>query len=171
MSSTPRNGTARAVADLGQGTIVATIEIAASPERVFRSLTEPEEILRWWGAEGVYRTTEWTTDLRVGGRWRAGGKSADGQSFSVCGTILEIDPPRKLVQTWKADWDGGNETKITYSIDPVASGTRVTVRHEGFTGRPESCADHAQGWERVLGWLSAHLSPRQTQAAAHGTET
>ena len=164
MSMTPRNGAARAVADLGQGTIIATIEVAASPERVFRSLTAPEEILRWWGAEGVYRATEWTTDLRIGGEWRAGGKSADGRPFSVGGTILEIDPPRRLVQTWKADWDGANETKVTYSLDPISGGTRVTVRHEGFAGRAESCAGHTQGWERVLGWLSAYLSPRQAPA-------
>jgi hypothetical protein len=33
------------------------------------------------------------------------------------------------------------------------------MRHEGFTGRAESCRGHARGWERVLGWLAAHASP------------
>lgn len=158
MTDKPKSSAARAVADLEAGKIVATIEIRATPERVFRSLTTPEELVRWWGAEGVYRTTEWTADMRVGGKWRAGGKGADGQPFSVEGIVLEIDPPRKLVQTWKADWDGGKETKVTYSLDPIAEGTRVTVAHEGFAGRPQSCRDHEQGWERVLEWLSSHLS-------------
>lgn len=158
MTDKPSSGAARAVADLDLGTIVATIEIQATPERVFRSLTTPEELVRWWGAEGAYRTTEWTTEMRVGGKWRAGGKGADGRSFSVEGVILAVDPPRKLVQTWKADWDGGKETKLTYSLDPIPDGTRVTVLHEGFAGRPQSCKDHGQGWERVLEWLSIHLS-------------
>lgn len=158
MSST-RTGAARAVADLGTGTIIATVEIAAPPERVFRALTAAEEITRWWGAEGVYRTTEWSVDFRAGGQWRAAGKDADGKAFSVGGTILEIEPPRRLVQTWKPDWDAGHETKVTYTLDAVPGGTRVTVRHDGFAGRPESCSGHAAGWEQVLGWLLAHVSP------------
>jgi uncharacterized protein YndB with AHSA1/START domain len=166
MTNTPRTGAARALADLELGTIVATIEIHATPETVFRSLTTPEELLRWWGAEGVYRTTEWTMELRVGGKWRAGGKGADGQPFSVEGTILAIDPPRKLVQTWRADWDGSKETKVTYSLDPIADGTRITVLHEGFAGRPESCKGHGEGWELVLGWLSSYVSPASGRAVA-----
>ena len=158
MTNTLRTGAARAIADVELGTIVATIEIQATPERVFRSLTTPEDLVRWWGAEGVYQTTEWTTELRVGGKWRAGGKAVDGKSFSVEGTILAVDPPRKLVQTWRADWDGSKETKVTYSLTPIADGTRVTVLHEGFDGRSESCKEHASGWEQVLGWLSSYVS-------------
>jgi uncharacterized protein YndB with AHSA1/START domain len=62
-----------------------------------------------------------------------------------------------LVQTWKADWDGGHVTTIRYQLDPIPGGTRVTVRHDGFAGRAESCAGHARGWERVLGWLTGHF--------------
>lgn len=156
--SSARSGAARAVADLGTGTILATVEVAATPERVFRALTEADEVMRWWGADGAYRTTEWSVELRAGGRWRAAGEGADGKAFSVGGTILEIDPPRRLVQTWKPDWDAGRETTVTYTLDAVPGGTRVTVRHEGFAGRPESCADHAAGWEQVLGWLLGHAS-------------
>src|SRR5262249_15104810 len=70
--------------------------------------------------------------------------------------FLEIDPPRKIVQTWKPDWDGGHVTTITYRLDAIANGTRVTVRHAGFGERVESCKNHGLGWERVLGWLGAH---------------
>jgi len=33
----------------------------------------------------------------------------------------------------------------------------VTVRHEGFTGCDEAAYEHAEGWERVLGWLDHYL--------------
>jgi len=164
MSADSGRSRARAVADLGQGTIIATVEIAAPAERVFRALTTPEEILRWWGAEGVYQTTEWTIDLREGGAWDAAGRSADGSRFSVGGRVLEVDPPRKLVQTWKPDWDEGKETTVTYTLDPVEGGTRVTVRHEGFAGRPQSCRGHTSGWEQVLAWLDAHAATPQPAA-------
>jgi uncharacterized protein YndB with AHSA1/START domain len=158
MSAQPKRRAARAIADLGAGIILATVDIAVSPERVFRALSS-EEVTRWWGSDDTYRTTSWEADARPGGRWRCGGVSKDGHEFSVGGDYLEVDPPRKLVQTWAPDWDPGPPTTITYLLDPIAEGTRLTLRHEGFVGRAESCAGHAEGWERVLGWLDGHLAP------------
>ena len=155
MSAAKRS--ARVVADVTRGTIVGTVEIAAPPERVFRALSS-DEITKWWGSPELYRTTEFTGDLRVGGKWRAAGVGADGSAFSVGGEYVEIDPPRKLVQTWRADWDGGNTTTITYRLQAIEGGTRVTLWHEGFADRAESCAGHAEGWERVLGWLGDHFA-------------
>jgi uncharacterized protein YndB with AHSA1/START domain len=144
---------ARAVADVTEGVVLAFVEIAAPPERVFRALTT-EEITQWWGSPLEYRTTEYTADLRPGGRWRTVGVGADGKEFAVEGVFREIDRPRRLVQTWVAPWDGGNETLITYTLDAIEGGTRVTVRHEGFGDRQESCRGHGEGWERVLAWLA-----------------
>ena len=148
--------TARAIANMKDGVIVATVEIAASPERVFRALTT-SELAQWWGEEGVYRVTGHEADLRVGGSWKSTGRSADGTEFSVSGTILEIEPPRRLVQTWKYDWEGGGETRLTYQLEAIEGGTRLTARHEGFID-PQAAASHASGWEKVLGWLVAHLA-------------
>ena len=148
---------ARAVADLAEGTLLATVEIAAPPERVFRAISS-SEITSWWGSDHEYRTTAWTGDLRVGGRWRADGKGADGHTFFVEGEFLEIDPPRKLVHTWRPGWDGGGPTTITYRLDPIEGGTRLTLRHAGFTSA-DSCDQHSQGWMRVLDWLTGYVAP------------
>jgi len=156
MSTTKR--AARAVADLSKGVVLAMVEIDVPPERVFRALTTPDELVHWWGSTDTYQLTESTMDLRVGGQWRTLGRGATGP-FSVSGEFLEIDPPRKLVQTWIADWDGGHTTTIHYQLDPIATGTRVTVRHEGFGDRAESCDGHSRGWERVLGWLERFVEP------------
>jgi uncharacterized protein YndB with AHSA1/START domain/uncharacterized protein YciI len=149
---------ARAIADVGAGTILATVEIAAPPERVFAALTSPDELVKWWGTAETYRTTAWTSDLKVGGRWRADGTGANGP-FSVEGEFIEIDPPRKLVCTWKPTWDAGTATTLTYRLEAIEGGTRVVVRHEGFSDRADSCRGHAQGWEQVLEWLRAHAAP------------
>jgi uncharacterized protein YndB with AHSA1/START domain len=153
MSARIKSG-ARAVADVAGGRLLASVEIAAPIERVFRALSSAE-VTEWWGSKDLYRTTSWVGDLRPGGHWRSEGVAADGTPFSVEGTYLEIDAPRKLVQTWKAAWDGGNETTITYLLESIESGTRLTLRHEGFALRADSCRGHAEGWERVLGWLAA----------------
>jgi len=149
---------ARAVADLAEGTILASVEIAAPPERVFRALSS-KEIVEWWGSEGLYKTTEWTGDVRVGGRWKASGVGADGKPFAVQGEYIELDPPKKLTHTWAPDWDPGAPTRVTYRLEPIEGGTRLTLRHEGFTSQ-ESCGRHSQGWTRVLDWLGSHVAPR-----------
>lgn len=153
--------TARAVADLSEGVILANVEIGAPPDRVFKALTDPKEIVRWWGSADTYRTEEWTADFRVGGRWRALGRAADGKPFRVEGEFLEIDPPRKVVQSWRPDWDGDHVTTVTYRLDSIAGGTRVTVRHTGFGERREACKGHGEGWEKVLAWLQKHLEAKQ----------
>jgi len=121
---------ARAIADAGSGTILATVEITAPPELVFRALTTPDEIVCWWGSDEVHRTTGWTADPRVGGRWRAEGRSADGQPHAMEGEFLEVDPPHNLVQTWKPDWLEGPVTTLTYRLEANPNGTRLIVRHE-----------------------------------------
>jgi uncharacterized protein YndB with AHSA1/START domain len=150
-----RKAAATAVADVTEGLILARVEITASPERVFRALTT-DELTRWWGAVEGYRTTAFTIDLRPGGAWRSEGKGADGRAFHVEGEVIEVDPPRKLVQTWRPSWESGPATTITYTLDAIDGGTRVTLRHTGFTNA-QACEGHSDGWTRVLGWLGAHL--------------
>ncbi len=139
----------RAVVDAAAGTIIATAEVAAPPERVFRALTT-NEVERWWGHPDFYRQTGWTAELRVCGPWSV--------------TVV----PRKLVMTRKFEkhpLQGTRETTITYRLDPIASGTRVTVRDEGFLGRSEAAYGNAEHWERVLGWLDAYMRPESASAA------
>ena len=155
MTSSPLKS-ARAVADVNEGILLASVEIGAPPERVFGALAS-DDITRWWGSDDLYRTTKWTGDVRPGGTWVAEGVGRDGP-FSVRGEFLEVDPPRKLVQTWQADWDGNHTTTITYRLEPIAGGTRLTLRHEGFRDRPESCRGHSDGWELVLTWLRTYLA-------------
>jgi uncharacterized protein YndB with AHSA1/START domain len=157
--TTKKESRARSVADLAQGSILATVEIAAPPERVFRALAS-KEIVEWWGAEGVYRTTEWEGDVRGGGRWRSTGVGADGKPFSVQGEYVEIDSPRRLTHTWQPDWDPGSTTRVTYQLEAIEGGTLLTLRHVGFTSR-DSCKGHVNGWGMVLAWLAGHVAPRR----------
>jgi uncharacterized protein YndB with AHSA1/START domain/uncharacterized protein YciI len=145
---------ATSIADVSEGIVLARIEIAAPPERVWKAITT-DELAKWWGSDEMYRTTKHTVDLRVGGRYRSEGKGADGHAFHVAGEILEVDAPRKLVQTWEPSWVQGAATTVAWLLDPTPTGTRVTVRHTGFQD-PAACNEHATGWTRVLGWLGGH---------------
>ncbi len=147
---------ARAVADVTRGVVLATIELAVGAERVFQALTT-EEVVRWWGSDETYRTTGWEADVRVGGRWRAEGVNADGRPFAVGGEYLSVEAPRMLVMTWRPAWEPDLSTTLTYRIDAIPSGVRLTVRHEGFGAHREACESHTRGWELVLGWLGRYV--------------
>lgn len=144
----------RAVADVTRGVVHAEIEIAAPPEAVFDALTEPEQLATWWGGD-QYRTFDWRLDLRVGGGWSVRTEGRNGAQ-RVHGEFLEIARPSRLSYTWHASWDSFARTVIRYDLAPIATGTRVTVVHDGFEGRREACEGHAMGWQLVLGWLGAH---------------
>jgi uncharacterized protein YndB with AHSA1/START domain len=149
---------ARSIADVSRGAVLARVEIAAPPERVWKAITE--DVASWWGSDEHYRTTKHTVDLRPGGAYRSDGIGADGSAFHVEGEVIELDPPRKYVTTWKASWSPGPATTVTYTLEPIAAGTRVTVHHAGFTSE-QACEDHGNGWERVLDWLAGFAAPKR----------
>ena len=157
-------------ADVEKGIVTVVAEIAAAPERVFRALSDPAELPKWWGAEGVYRTERFESDLRPGGKWKSyiaapeSGEMSDPRTQepqTVGGEYITVDPPRLLEFTWSPSWDGFAVSTVKYEIEPTSSGSRLTVTHSGFARRPEMATSHGEGWKRVIGWLSRHLSAGQ----------
>lgn len=147
-----------------QDTIVAEIQIAAPPERVFSAITDPVQLLQWWGQEGMYRGTKWDVDLRPGGKYRSEGVSQrDGSAFLVHGEYLEVDPPRLLVYTWNPSWQKDlATTTVRWELKPQSGGTLVTLRHSGFGKNVQAAKNHSQGWALVLGWMQAFLEKNIT---------
>ena len=124
----------RALANVEGGMVKAEIELAASPERVFRSLTDSGELAAWWGADDMYRTTDWVIDLRPGGKWSTRAIGVDGSESTVGGEYLEVDPPRRLVFLDGFAHDDGtpnddfprSEGRVT--IEPIEAGrTRMSI--------------------------------------------
>ena len=148
---------ALSIADVNEGVVLARVEIAAPPERVWKAIST-DELAKWWGSDDLYRTTKHTVDLRPGGAYRSDGIGREGDPFHVSGQILEVDPPKRLVQTWEPSWEPGPPSTVTWMLEPIATGTRLTVRHTGFTN-PAACEGHSQGWIRVLAWLGGYTAP------------
>jgi uncharacterized protein YndB with AHSA1/START domain len=155
----------RAAADGGGGTVIATAEVAGTPERVFRALTT-DEVEHWWGDEGFYRLVDWKADFRVCGRWSVTICFADGSMNRGSGEFVELCAPHRVTMTRRFNLHpllGTRETTITYRLEPTAEGTRVTVREEGFVGRSEAAYENAEYWERVPAWLNRHLASEHTR--------
>jgi len=151
-----RKGKAHAVADTAEGHLTASVELAAAPERVFQALAS-KAVTDWWVRAGVFDTREWAGDVHAGGRWRASG-IARGQPYALEGEFLEVDPPRKLVHTWHRVGTPTTPTTVAYELERLNGGTRVTLRHAGFSS-PETCTSTAIGWETSFERLAESLVP------------
>jgi uncharacterized protein YndB with AHSA1/START domain len=138
-------------------TQVFRVYIKATPEAIWDAITKPEWNERYgYPGRGEY-------DLRPGGSYRA---VADEQmqemgmpEIVVDGEVVEADPPRKLVQTWRFLWSeeiaAEGPTRVTWEIAEDDLGlTRLTVTHE-LEGAPLT-ADQIAGDPRITegggGW-------------------
>jgi uncharacterized protein YndB with AHSA1/START domain len=151
---TSSSGAVRVIPEVERGTMVASVVLAAPPERVFQALAS-EEVTDWWVRPGVFDTREWSADLRAGGRWEASGVGGAGP-YRLEGEFLEVDPPRRLAHTWRAVGSPAT-TAVTYDLEAFEGGTRVTLRHSGFTSA-EQCAGTCAGWETSFERLAQRLA-------------
>ena len=134
-----------------QDSIIAEVDIAAPPERVFKAISDPQEVLRRAPELHAYEM-----DLRLGGRWYLEMRPPQPyQGVSVIrhdGEIVELNPPRLLVYTWTANFhkDPQGKSIVRWELTPTRSGTHVKVTHSGLSSEPESRKAYAGGWPGVL---------------------
>lgn len=120
-------------------TQVYRVYIKATSQAIWDAITKPE----WTDRFGYGGRAEY--DLRPGGAYL--GRSSEGMretgapEVAVDGEVIEVDPPRKLVQTWRMLMDEAMKaqgfTRLTYEIEDGKGGvSRLTVTHE-LAGAPQ----------------------------------
>jgi len=151
----------------GVTTQVYEIYIKAEPQRIWDAITTPE-----WTAKYGYRGPV-DYDLRPGGVFRAHAtppmRAIGMPDVVVDGEVIESDPPRKLVQTYRflfnEDTKAEGFTRITWEIERSAAGfSRLTVIHE-LEGAPGMAAMVSSkfselgtgGWSWILSDLKSLL--------------
>ena len=97
MVAVTSSGTAKVTLQ-GDDQILITREFVAPRHLVFRAITTPELVKRWWSAKrGEVTTAE--IDLRVGGKWRSVMVTPDGFEVAFHGEYREIVPNERIVST------------------------------------------------------------------------
>lgn len=135
-----------------------TIEIAAPPERVWRALTTAAELSAWFQVkiegEIVPGNEVWMVAMHPG---------YEGVRFRV--RFVELTPPLRFAWEWcpgavdsKVDYSKEPRTTVTFTLEPCAAGTRLSVAETGFDRvslerRAKVYGDNSQGWTEVLEWL------------------
>jgi uncharacterized protein YndB with AHSA1/START domain len=130
----------------GDREIVITREFDAPARLVWRAITEPDLVRRWWvGLRG--EMTECEIDLRVGGRWRYAMRSHQGQDVVFYGEFREIEPERRIVQTEIYAPFPDDPALDTMTLTESAGRTilQTLVRHSTPQGRDGHLASGMEG--------------------------
>ncbi|AVZ71482.1 ArsR family transcriptional regulator [Streptomyces lunaelactis] len=130
---------------------VFEIYIRTTPERLWQAITDPD--IRSKYNFGARVTSDWTP----GSRYEMSSPRADGLLGE--GEILEVDPPRRLVQSMVALWSdevkAEGTSRVTWEIEPVGDSCRLTVTHDQLR---EGANDELYGgWPMILSGLKTWL--------------
>ena len=163
MPETANSAEAVTEAEVANRTLVVERVFRAPPDKVFRAWTDPMELVRWWGPEGM-TIPEVELDVQPGGAWRTVMANDDGMALTVSGVFREISPPQRLVMTWgwhQEDGGRGHETEIVVTFEDVPEGTRLKLVQSVFES-VEQRDSHGMGWESTLNGLERLIGQGKT---------
>jgi uncharacterized protein YndB with AHSA1/START domain len=135
---------------------VFEIYIKTTPERLWEAITDSE--MRRKYSFGVGVVSDWTPGSRVESV-HPGAGIAIGE-----GENLEVDPPRRLVQSFRALWSEEvkreGTSRVTWEIEPVGDSCRVTVTHDEL--HEDANSELYGGWPMILSGLKTLLETGET---------
>jgi uncharacterized protein YndB with AHSA1/START domain len=149
------------------------ILIEASPEVVWRVITEPEHITRWLSDEADVQGRAGADGTLT---WRPGGRGGRKELETIVPIrVVEAEPFRRFCFRWNhpegAEPDGANSALVELTLIEEPNGTRLRVLESDIhavTHDEESKAryfeDHERGWGKHLGELRDYVA-----SEAHGT--
>lgn len=138
--------------------ITRTADFPLPPERVWRAITDPEQLSSWFSdhVQMVFQVGQ-----AIVFTWDQYGKAS--------GRIELIEPPQRFAFRWRAHnvpdeepLTDENSTLVTFTVTPTAGGARLTVVESGFANLPQALRvrtfqENTGGWRAEFADLRAYL--------------
>ncbi|MGY9046136.1 activator of HSP90 ATPase [Puniceibacterium antarcticum] len=127
--------------------------IRTTPEKVFEAITKPDVTRRYWGHENV------SEDWQPGSAWQHV-RANDARTVDLVGTVLESDPPRRLVINWANESqqsDPDQYSRVTFDIAQQDDLVKLTVTHDELQPGSGMLNGISKGWPHVLSSLKSYL--------------
>lgn len=127
-------------------------QLDAQLETVFAFVTRRENLLTWWGPEGMFVPVD-NLDFTRTGPWHSTMENSNGEKFKVSGEVTRVEPPHLVAFTW--GWHDekdmrGHESEVVIRLEETGpQSTRLTLEHRGLADE-ESAKHHQMGWESSL---------------------
>ena len=125
---------------------------------VWQSMTDPDELAKWWGPKG-FTAPSVDFDARVGDSFQIAMQPPGGELFHLLGDFREVSPPSQLSYTfvWDPPDPDDRETVVTLSLQLTGEQTEVQLMQGEFITR-ERLDLHENGWRESFDKLEALLA-------------
>jgi uncharacterized protein YndB with AHSA1/START domain len=139
---------------------VYVIYIRTTPEKLWRALTGPEFTRQYWA--GTWQDSDW----QVGAAWRI--MIPDGRVADT-GEIIEIEPHRRLVLTWRNEFrpelHAEGHSRLTYTLEQQGDMVKLTLTHEIDKSGSKLIEAVSNGWPAILSSLKSMLETGESLEA------
>jgi uncharacterized protein YndB with AHSA1/START domain len=112
------------VAEPGGSQVITSRHLPATPEKVFKAMTDPDLVAQWWGPRRL-ETLIKEYEPRRGGCWRFIHKDADGNEYGFNGVIHEMLLNERITQTFEFEGMPGHVVLEQLTLTPEGDGTRI----------------------------------------------
>ena len=131
---------------------VHAIYIAAKIDTVWNGLSDGKLTRAYWKHDNL-------SDWKIGSRWEHVSTTPE-RPVDICGEVLEIDPPRRLMISWafphEAD-DPAKVSRVTFELTPLGPDTKLVVVHSGLEPHSDMQRGVTDGWPAVVSNLKTLL--------------
>lgn len=127
---------------------VHQIYIRTSAQKLWQAITRAEHTQKYFYGTSIRSAFEKGAPIEY---VDAGGSPA------ILGEILEVDPPKRLVHSFRFPTKNDAPTTVTWEIEDLGGTCKLTVLHEGFRGATETYRETSQGWLPIVSGLKTWL--------------
>lgn len=137
------------VIEPGRQDIVITRVFDAPRDVVFKAITDPDLIPKWWGPRRLDTVVD-QMDVRPGGRWRFTHGDDDNNVYGFRGVYHDVVAPERIVQTFEFEGAPGHVALETLTLEDAGGKTRYVARavHESVEARDAMVESGMEGGAR-----------------------
>ncbi len=137
---------------MGKPEFVYVTYIATTPEKLWAALTRGEFTKKYWYGRRI--ESDWTAGSPVSFF------DGDSDTLTDSGVVLECDPPRRLVYSFRVEFDTEarkqGHSRVSFSLEPHDGMVKLTLVHDGLPDE-QAAKDFREGWAPILSSLKTML--------------